>query len=1143
VFEELRKTIIVHEKLLYGLIPFAAIFAIFLNSTFLRVSVVGGLGLAVYLFVSGEILGRVFFNGEKPFFKFVLGLFAFCILMALTGVLALLVFQLEMWYLLGMIFAAVVTLFLNQFFAEYKRPRIRTGAGRMRGFKVSYLAYGFYMGMLLLSFFLLFDVRSGWVRGPIWNVIPPVFLPIYFYTTAILVGIVLFSENNVVRLLLIIMHCTFSLLFIVIVSYPGIILYDPWYDLGRARSLLYSRSLVSRAFSFGLGSAIRFLNSFMRGVSSHVLIVTFADVLSVDMYWTYVFLAPVLWGFFAPVTSYKIARKIGGSKTTSIVAAFLTLSNLYFLGWGKLTEASSLGILFIFLLLYLVLHFLSSSESKRIYVLIFITLATLAVTHFLAAVMAVSILVLAFAFKKYEHIQTKFSSNFLLLICFIFSVFMLPLAEIARGILLPMLGTTAFNVDKMLSNDIWSLIFGFSAELDVQEALLREVFPILGMIGLAYALQKKKKFNKTLCLFSFFALAVTMIDYRIMKYGMVNHIFGPGRIKVFTDMFAVTFVAVVVKSAAEFLLGSASQIRAVLRWKRVLGGTLICLCLSSWVTLAIHETYKSYTEGLLPTSLEVLAVEYIDEHTEGKYVVLAPHRTAVISWGFIGIPNPTKKYVSLGIGGNPTNPSVADMYEYMGEADADVGYFMISALGGGDVDRRVAEASEIFGLFKVLSDENGEIYIFNYKIPPLPKDGNVTAFYWDTPPTYYIQNDLVRVIVNPETSSLDLRDFWGSLYESVKLNETLVDGSPLGNLTSIEYFAVAKESWVEWTSDVEIPPNDQFDFKLQFEGESLVVTVERDKPSVELQWESGHQSTWDLEFGDFNRIHVPGLIDGKDSYDVFSREYGFLYTTSITENVTFSPIDAPDMNRSALAYPEILEHCKFNLTESRTSYSLYVKNNAVVDQWAFVEVWLPDEVYVGTFPPLQYSRDAGKTWVYVPYSLEAKSNVPIRTIGGIDINWVFTIPRSRKENPTMWWSHTKASGGKAPLPESYSDSGGAQNRMFFGFYLPAKDKILVKLGCSVYYVRPLKLTYAFVDSENVMYGVRNMESGLVGVFRLGPSEYTGGFASTTIPTSLAITQDENDNVRSLLVALSSFSALSLLSAKDVDTRTEIPDFT
>jgi len=507
----------------------------------------------------------------------------------------------------------------------------------------------------------------------------------------------------------------------------------------------------------------------------------------------------------------------------------------------------------------------------------------------------------------------------------------------------------------------------------------------------------------------------------------------------------------------------------------------------------------------------------------------------VIGVGFVGRPNPGKQYFVPGYDGIPKNPSLSGMYRAMEMADVDVGYFIAPSFRGGNFNETIAEASKIFGLWKVLSSENGKIYIFHYKTPPLPRGPDVMSFYWDTPPTYYIQNELMRIIVNPATKTLDVADFWGDLYEGIDLNNVLVGGNPVGNLTSVEHFDVKNEKWVEWTPDVEIPLADQFQFKLLFENDSLVGLAKRGNGSVQLRWESGQASTWSFDVGDFKRLYIPGLVAERDLYSINSMEYGFLYTRSLADDIVLHPAYKPDVNSTSLTYSQIVKDCGFNLTGSSVSYDVYVDNTADNAQWAFIEVWLPDEVYRGTFPPLQYSLDNGKKWVYVPYTVETGAPAPVKTIGGVDVNWIFTVPKSQKEKPTRWWSFTDAEGRFPDLPENYTDSGGAQNRMFFGFYLPAKDKVLVRLGTSVYWVRPLQVSYVFRDSYNIYYGLRNMEQGLVKLYNLGSSAYVGGLASASVPTALTITQDEADKIKSILITLPSNTVLSLLSGKGVDT--------
>jgi len=215
-----------------------------------------------------------------------------------------------------------------------------------------------------------------------------------------------------------------------------------------------------------------------------------------------------------------------------------------------------------------------------------------------------------------------------------------------------------------------------------------------------------------------------------------------------------------------------------------------------------------------------------------------------------------------------------------------------------------------------------------------------------------------------------------------------------------------------------------------------------------------------------------------------------------------------------------------------------------------VEAWLPDEVHSGS-PPLWYSVDEGNTWIYPRYDPETQDSIPIRTLAGRDIYWIYTIPRNLEypeyEKPTKSWAYPykdEVRGGE--LPDNYTDSGGAQNRILFGFHMPAGDQILVRLGVSTWYIDPLMVTYVFRDSEDIGYGLRNMEEGLIKFYDLGFLEYVGGLAFTQLPQSLAITQDETDKIESILITLPSNTTLSLLAQKEINTTNDedangIPD--
>jgi hypothetical protein len=1150
MLKSLRRKTALNERLFFIGASFVLIAVIFVNANTLRSFFVGISALGFYLFLNGRMLGRTLFGEENGVSRLVLGLILFVSLMGLMGIGVQLVFEPKMWYLCVMLVATITTFVINHFLginASNEKSDEKSFFRRPYTIPV-YFSYGV---LVVLSFFLVLNARSGWIEGPIWKVISPMFLHIYFIATVALGAIVLLPGKVTLRLLCIVLHSIFSLSLVIIVLYPGILYYDPWYTLAKSQEstmVIYAQGMTGY---FDEPISVRALNTLLKGRVCYVFIATFADILCIDRYWTTATLVPILWGLFTPLMAYKITEKIGGSKGTSILAAFLTIPNLYFLAWGKSTTAASLGNLFFIPFVYFMLQFISSDEPFSVrylfssrgikaYFPVFISFASLVTLHFLPMVLATSFVVLAFALKKYRLIKTRFPGNLLLFSSFTFSTFILPFCYVGRGILIPEIGTCAFSVENVLNTSIWTLVFGFSEEIPIQDAMFQDIFAWLGLIGFVYALQRKKVFNKTLCLFLFLAFGVCLIDYRILEYAIVgDKIFGPGRVNVFREIVALPFASVVMMSSAKALFGSPLKVRSRLRWRTILAGLFVCFSLSALTTATVYETYEYYTRGLLATSLEVEAIRFIDEHTNGRYVVLAPHPTTVIGHGLLGYPNPEKMYYSIGLRGAPSEPSVASMVDLMETTEADVGYF-VASFRSKNLNKTVAEASKIFGLFKIVNNENGQIYIFDYKIPPLPTSADVMAFYWEAPSAYYVQNDLMRILINPTTKTLDTVDFWGDLYQTIDLEKALVDGNPVGDLVSVEYHDAQTGKWVDWDPETEIPPAEQFKFRLGFEEDSLVGLLERGKPSVDLEWESGRAFSLNFEVGDFTRLYIPGLIGGKDSYDTNSREYGFLYTTTLTDNIVLQPALRANMSSASLTFSEIKKYCNFTLNNYMW-YDLYVQNNAYVDQWAFIEVWLPDTVYVGTFPPFSYSVDDGRTWVRPRFDVETGGPVPVRTLGGVDVNWIVTKPRIPWEEPTPWWTYTKANGGYPELLGNYTDSGGAQNRIIFGVYLPARDRVLLRLGSAVYYVRPLTVGYVFRNSDNAYYGLHNMEQLSIKLYSLDQNAFVGGLEASQRPTSLVVVEDEDGKMHSLRITLPTNTRLSLFGEKDVDTTQDLDD--
>jgi len=718
--------------------------------------------------------------------------------------------------------------------------------------------------------------------------------------------------------------------------------------------------------------------------------------------------------------------------------------------------------------------------------------------------------------------------------------------------------STAFSFEILRNTDIWSLIFGEYVDASFRDLALSIFMPFFGIVGLAYALKKtERRETKILVWAMLITFVLCIVEYTILRYAMINVLFGPGRLWTFRDFVAVPFVGLVVISVVEYFEGATfgDTVRSIvvfkkwsvsIIWRYVLTWLLVGMALSALVTASIQKDYE-WLRGLQPTELEVQAVKYIDENTNGRYVVFSMPATTQIGWGFVGTWNFRKYYVYNGELGKL--PSVADMMDYMELYQAGVGYFIASARTP-NLEKTVEEASRMYGLFKALSDENGKIYIFNYEIPPLPSDypdpdADVMAFYWSTPPGLFVQNGLFRVILG--NASLDVRDFWGDLYESIDFNETSLGEKPIGHLKSIDRYDSYLETWVEWNSNDRIAPASRFQFRLNFEGGSLMGAVVRGSPYVQLSWESDQESTFSLQTGDFKRLYVPGLVGGINSYNISSRHFGLLYTTSKMPNVAIRPIfKTGGTEGSYLIFNDVRNYCNLTITTGYLSYEFYVHNDDIIDHWVDIEVWVPDVIYAGSFPPFEYSVDDGTSWSGSVTYTNFPQGIPIRTYGGTEANWYFSRPADSKESPIVFRAFSHATGGPPMPSENFTESGGGQQRMLFGLYLPAKDKALLRIGFSVYYSRPLMLSYVFKDSDDVSYGLNNMALAQVKLYNLGSSSYVGGLSSTHRPSSLIITEDEMGTMKSIQITLPSNSTLALFATSGVNTAVDanndgIPD--
>jgi len=1143
------------------LIPIVAFaLLILVNLMRIRSFVIGTVASIAYIVVTGYYIGKVFLVGEdETFVRWMFGIFLVLCLFLFVGTPIVVLYQLDVLGLAAVLFASPVLLLAKTLLWPNLKDSVKKkqNANGSR-FSPMYLVYA---GLIAYSIFLLLKARSGWVYGTVWTVVSPSFFVVYFLAAFVLLGIILYSKTrSSSKILLTILFSLVSSIIFALVLYPGHA-GDPADHLGLAR-LIYSYGNLKRGFpltAFHIYWALK-----EKGLA--LLSAVLSKMLSVDVYWVHTFIQPVMWSSFIPLAAYKIGKLLDWKNRAAILAGFLTSFYTGFAGWASRSTGNSLGFVPFFVSLCFSLWYMKMRRRMLWFLAVFTALVS-TIVHPLTGTMAFIFIIVVTGLRIHKEMVLKHGRvAHLLLLSILACGFLVIIAlfginTLIYRVLAPQYAaeaSTALSFETLLSTDVWDLVFGEYMTYSFKDLVLSFFVPFLGLVGLVYALKRAKRHNSKLLVWSMLIVFVLcIVEYRFLKYGMVNVLFGPGRLWTFRDLIGVPFVAFVIVSIVEYFEGAkfGNPFRSIVvlrKWsvrvagRYVLTWLFIGLALSALATASIKKNYE-WLRGLQPTALEVEAVKYIDENTDGRYVVLTVPTTTQVGWGVVGVWNYLKFYhYSAELG---KLPSVADMMDLMSTYEAGVGYF-IASFRTPNLEKTLEDASRMYGLFKVLSNEKGKIYIFNYKIPPLPPDypnpdADVMAFDWSTPPGFFVQNGLFRVILGNE--SLDVRDFWGDLYESIDFQGTSMSGKPIGNMMSIDRYDPSLETWIEWNLGDSITPDSQLQFRLNFESDSLIGVVARSSPYVRLWWESGQESTLSLQTGDFKRLYIPGLVGGLNSYNVSSRNFGMLYTFSQTDNVVLNPAYGTELNTPFLTFNQIKSYCNLTITQGYLSYDFWVHNNAEIGQWAYIEMWLPDEIYSGTPPPLSYSLDGGLTWSGSLIYTDFPRGIPLKTVTETEVNWVLASSGKATETPGVWRFYTAATGGFPVLPETFTDSGGGQNRILLGLYLPAGDRALLKWGISVYYVlRPLKMSYVFTDSDNVIYGLRNLSENLIRFYNHGPLEYVGGLTLTEMPTFLSITENTEGKIESALITLPANTTFNFYAAKEVDTRVDengdgIPD--
>lgn len=583
----------------------------------------------------------------------------------------------------------------------------------------------------------------------VWDSLTPMFLPVLFAASLVLLVMVLSTSEKIrYKLSWVIVYSIVCRSFSEIIFPAGGI--GPQVGEGLSITRLIFDSTIRGSWApWPPSNVLVILYNALRGENfQSALTVIFARMFAVDVYWTHIWLSPILWGAFVPITTFAIAKALGGNDTTSILASLLITAFPYSIFWGTLAASNSLGFVFFLISIFFFLRYLSSTGRKILLPMaIFFTVSIL--SHLLSGVMVLSFLILAIAVKAFnlEKNEAPLIAKTTLVLAFLLSTVLLPFSLLFQRVIYAQYTTFSLNafaglpVARILS----LLAIGYYADLSVQAALVFLAGPVLGLIGIIYVFLRRRKkpddrpvsLNLLLILLGYL---MVLIDYRILKLFMIYLPFDAERLLVFEYLLVVPFVAFVVYGVLAYLTGSVTTLahtgipatssthstRAGVRLKHIVVYVSMAILLAAWLTSSVYYAYP-HVSTLQVTDYEIDAARYIDAKTDGSYIVICDQWFGYAGGMLVGINNTRAFYFSVAertgiesFSALRTDPSITNINKTLAPFEQEgihfqTVYFIVNQqrLGTNEFDRIIAKATENkLGLYHAFGD--GKLFIFYY---------------------------------------------------------------------------------------------------------------------------------------------------------------------------------------------------------------------------------------------------------------------------------------------------------------------------------------------------------------------------------------------------------------------------------------------
>ena len=711
-----------------------------INITNFNSATLGFVVSVIYAYISSVLCGNIFFKDEVSWHRVMLGFSVFITLLAAGGSVALIFYRLPTYVIVLLLLSisiVLVVLNLKQYGikAVFNDARIlrdeisgdEERKKRLALLSVEHIAEVAYVILAGVSFFFLIASRSEEV-AVIWDVVHPAFLPSYFVATSALLIVLLSKASRRTKIFFVIVHSFLISSLTIFVFNPGVA-GDPWHELGRAREIYiygkYTSNLVDLLFGGQSYSPFYLIYFAFRKRVYQALLVIFANMFRVDIYWINILITPVLSATIIPFCMYRIAEILGGKKNCPIFGALLTFSIPMLIWYSAIPVPESLSNVFFCLTVYLTLRYLSSNKTKTsLLMLTFLVIFVTFSTHFKTGIVSFTIFFLALTFKQYKNLKRQHAAvaRIGLVLSILVSCALLPIGLLGLHGVYPQAGEALvrFDVEKLLATDVLSLLFGEYVNFSFRELLPSVMVLLAGIMGGVYVMisASKRRFERSLSVFLLLLLVVLVVDYRVLKYAMVVP-FSPERIWVLRDLVIIPFAAIMISFLLEEMYAkvrvASGKIYKYGLPRLVAIALVFCLVFSGYVVLAAERAYITRLEILHVTPYDVEAIQYMHRNTPGKYAVISDSILATTAYGLLGFQSRATYYrYSPEFSQMLSNPSVEPLTKVMIESGSSKAYFVISNRYRVFEDV-VTRTKKVLETYAVLGD--GRLYIFQLAEP------------------------------------------------------------------------------------------------------------------------------------------------------------------------------------------------------------------------------------------------------------------------------------------------------------------------------------------------------------------------------------------------------------------------------------------